>query len=67
MGDQYPSLPQGPGALQVQDNDHTTRPAASSEAPGLWGQCLPEWKYYVANIYSQVRLELRTRRGISNG
>jgi hypothetical protein len=58
MGDQYPTLPQGPGALLVQGEDYTTRPTASSEAPDFWDQYLLEWsQYYLANIYSQVRLE----------
>jgi hypothetical protein len=58
MGDQYPYLPQGPGALQVQGEGHTICPATSSEAPDLWDQFLPEWwQYYLANFHGQVRLE----------
>jgi hypothetical protein len=58
MGYQYPSPPRGPGALLVQGEDRTIRSTASLDAPDLWDQYLSEWwQYYLADIYSQVRLE----------
>ena len=54
MGYQYLSLPQGPGALPVQGEYHTIRPTVSSETPTLWDQRLPEWQYYLVNMYRQV-------------
>ncbi|KAI9444115.1 hypothetical protein H4582DRAFT_1063603 [Lactarius indigo] len=55
MGDQYPSLPQGPGNLPIQAKGHPTRVAARSDARNLWDACLPDlscWQYF-AHVFSQ--------------
>jgi hypothetical protein len=58
MGDQYPSLPQGPSNLLVQVKVHPARPTAGAEAPGHWDPYLSDLLWWdVAHVYSQVRFE----------